>query len=136
MSGRRIRPVTSVSLFTMGVDEIIGSLAHYTMGDIPEGIKDAGDLKQIEYFLGRLGNDYAYMMELLSYSRNYVRRLKRAGEKERYEDMIDVRDGLESIGSAVKLKYSAVSRLLTSYEQVNDEKNMSPYRMERREVHD
>ena len=131
MSGGRTRPITPTSLFTLGVDEIIGSLAQFVMGDIPEGINSQDDLAQIEYYLGRLGNDYAYLIELLSYSRNYVRRLKRDGHKEKSEDLMDIRDGIESMASAVKLRYQAVSRLLTIHEQRNDENTMPGYRLGR-----
>jgi hypothetical protein len=116
----------------MKVEEVIGNLHEYVAANIPEGVQDrASDIGRIEYFLGRLGNDYAYVIELLNYSRNYVRKLKRSGEKERYEDMMDVRDALESTASAIKLKYESVSRMLTAYDQRKDEQGMYPYRIER-----
>src|SRR5690606_38884260 len=129
----RFKPVTPTSLLTMSVDEILGSLYQYVVGDIPEGINDGNDLQQLEYYLGRLGNDYAYIIELLSYSRNYVRRLKRIDEKARYEDMMDIRDALADMASAIKLKYQAVSRQLTTYEQRMDEVDFRDYRKERKE---
>lgn len=128
----RFKPVTPTSLLTMSVDEILGSLYKYIVGDIPEGVNDGNDLQQLEYYLGRLGNDYAYIVELLSYSRNYVRRLKRMDEKVRYEDMMDIRDALADIASAIKLKYQAVSRQLTTYEQRMDEVDFRGYRKERK----
>lgn len=117
----------------MKVEEVIGSLHEYIASNIPEGVQEEGrDVERIEYFLGRLGNDYAYVIEMLNYSRNYVRKLKRSGaeNKERYEDMMDVRDALESTASAIKLKYEGVSRMLTAYSQRSDEQNMRPYRLE------
>jgi len=116
----------------MSVDEILKSLYQYIVGDIPEGVNNGNDLQQLEYYLGRLGNDYAYIVELLSYSRNYVRRLKRMNEKVRYEDMMDIRDALADMASAIKLKYQAVSRQLTTYEQRMDEMDFRSYRKERK----
>ena len=128
----RFKPVTPTSLLTMSVDEILKSLYQYIVGDIPEGVNNGNDLQQLEYYLGRLGNDYAYIVELLSYSRNYVRRLKRMNEKVRYEDMMDIRDALADMASAIKLKYQAVSRQLTTYEQRMDEMDFRSYRKERK----
>lgn len=128
----RSKPVTPTSLLTMSVDEILESLYQYIVGDIPEGVNSGNDLQQLEYYLGRLGNDYAYIVELLSYSRNYVRRLKRIDEKVRYEDMMDIRDALADMASAIKLKYQAVSRQLTTYEQRMDEMDFRSYRKERK----
>lgn len=128
----RSKPVTPTSLLTMSVDEILESLYQYIVGDIPEGVNSGNDLQQLEYYLGRLGNDYAYIVELLSYSRNYVRRLKRMDEKVRYEDMMDIRDALADMASVIKLKYQAVSRQLTTYEQRMDEMDFRSYRKERK----
>lgn len=124
------RTLTPTSLLTTSVTEVIRTLYRDIMTDIPEGIKDDTDLKQIEHFLGRLANDYAYVVELLSYSRHYVRYFKRQGAeaKQKYEDMMDIRDALESIASAIKLRYEAVSRMLTAMEQRLREKDMVPYR--------
>jgi len=126
--------LTPTSLATMKIEEVISSLHEYIISNLPEGINDkAADIVRIEYLLGRLGNDYAYVVELLNYSRNYVRKLKRNSDKERYEDMMDVRDALESTASAIKLKYEAVSRMLTAYQQRYDEHSMPGYRMERQQ---
>lgn len=121
--------MTPNSLFTMNASEVIQSVHDRIVSDLPEqGVNTEDDLERIEVALGRLSNDYAYVIELLCYSRNYVRQLKRAGEKERYEDMMDIRDGLESISSALKMKYQATSRILTVHEQRTSENGMHPFR--------
>ena len=127
----RQRKITPTNLFTLDVSDIIKVIHERVMGDMPEGIKSTQDLVCTEEALGRLANDYAYIIELLSYSRNYVRQLKRKGEREQYEDMMDKRDALESISSALKLKYQAVSRTITVIEQADSEGDMHAYRKER-----
>lgn len=117
----------------MSVAEIIKSVSERVLEGIPEGI-DMGDPNQVqraESALGRLPNDYAYCMEMLSYSRHYVRSLKRSKDKEAYEDMMDKRDALESIGSAIKLQYQGLSRQLTMKIKVDDSEEMTEYRRSR-----
>jgi hypothetical protein len=127
--------LTPTSLVTMSTPEVIKSMFESITGDLPEnGIQSEGDLVLIEVALGRLANEYAYVIELLGYSRHYVRIFKRNGKdnKEQYEDMMDKRDCLENIASAVKLKYQAVSRMLTTKEQRNEENGMWGYRKDSR----
>jgi hypothetical protein len=131
----RSSKINPSNLLTMSVADIISSISARVLADIPEGI-DMGDPEQVkraEQALGRLPNDYAYVMEMLSYSRHYVRVLKRGGAdtKAQYEDMMDKRDALESIGSALKLQWQGVSRMLTMKLRVDDSDEMYEYRKER-----
>ena len=127
----RERKVTPTNLLTLSVKEVIQLISERVLSDIPEGINSHDDLRIVEERLGRLANDYAYVMELLSYSRTYVRTLKRQGQKEAYEDMMDKRSALEDIASAVKMQYQAVSRMLTAEIQIRDENDMYEYRKAR-----
>jgi hypothetical protein len=119
-------------LWTKSNSEIMESLSRTVLEDIPKGIKSADDLERMEYLLGKLANDYVYLITLLNHARNYVRQLKRKGKEYQaeYEDMIDKRDSLEAIASAVKLQYSAVSRMLTVKIEKNEELSMYDYRRE------
>lgn len=120
-------------LWTMSNSEIIENLQKNILQDIPSGIKSEGDLARVEFLLGKLANDYVYLIALLSYSRNYVRQIKRSGPeyKDSYEDMMDKRSTLEDIAGAVKLQYQAVSRMLTIRVEMNDENSMHDFRKEK-----
>lgn len=116
------------SLLTMSAEEIVRAVSKRVLSDIPEGSSNDGDLRQIEHALGRLANDYSYVIGILSYSRNYVRQLKRSGDKEMYEDMMDKKSALEDISSAIKLQYQAVSRMLTVRIETMSEGDLHEYR--------
>ena len=115
---KRLIPADLVTLSNAG---LMDALRRDVLQDIPTGIKIKEDLDKIEYLLGKLANDYLYVVSLQNYTRNYVRQLKRSGDKEAYENMMDKRDTLEAIASAIKLQHSAVSRMLTVLMQ-NEEK--------------
>ena len=118
------------NLFTMSNTEIIDKLRGTIIEDIPRGIKTEEDLRRLEYLLGKLANDYVYLISMTNYARNYVRQLKRKGKEYQveYEDMMDKRESLESIASAVKLQYKAVSRMLTIKIELEEENKMYDYR--------
>lgn len=118
------------NLFTMSNTEIIDKLRGTILEDIPKGIKSQKDLERLEYLLGKLANDYVYLISMTNYARNYVRQLKRKGKEYQveYEDMMDKRESLESIASAVKLQYQAVSRMLTIKIELEEENRMYDYR--------
>ena len=128
----RQKQITPTSLFTLSVSEVIDIISNRVLSDIPEGINSEEDVVQLERLLGRLPNDYAYVIELLNHARYYVRYLKRKKLKEEYEDMMDKRDALESIANALKLQYQGVSRMITTYEQRREENNMHEYRKDPR----
>ena len=118
------------NLFTMSNTEIMDKLRGTIIEDIPRGIKTEEDLRRLEYLLGKLANDYVYLISMTNYARNYVRQLKRKGKEYQveYEDMMDKRDTLESIASAVKLQYQSVSRMLTIKIELEEENRMHDYR--------
>ena len=118
------------NLFTMSNTEIMDKLRGTIIEDIPRGIKTEEDLRRLEYLLGKLANDYVYLISMTNYARNYVRQLKRKGKEYQveYEDMLDKRESLESIASAVKLQYQAISRMLTIKIELEEENKMHDYR--------
>lgn len=115
----------------MNNEAMLDALASFVLVEIPTGVNSEEDLKRIEFLLGKLANDYVYLTTLCSYSRNYVRQLKRQGKEyaREYEDMMDKRTSLEEIASAVKIQYQAVSRLLTVQMAMREENNMHDYRV-------
>ena len=120
--------MNKTSLLTMSVHGVIDDLREKVLGEVPQGITNMEDVEHLEVLLGKLPNDYAYVVSMLGYARNYVRELKRQKDKDRYEDMMDKRDALENIASAIKLQYQGVSRMLTAHEQRRDENGMWEYR--------
>ncbi|AZS49246.1 hypothetical protein BpsS140_00053 [Bacillus phage vB_BpsS-140] len=123
--------ITLSRLATLSAVEVVERLSNSILEDVPEGITTEDDIKKLEILLGRLPNNYAYVVELLGYSRSMVRTYKREKEKEKYENAMDLRDALENIASAIKLQYQGVSRMLTAYEQRDEENKMHEYRKER-----
>ena len=77
--------------------------------------------------MGKLANDHSYVTSLLCIARSNVRQFKRTGDKVAYEDMMDKRDSLESIASAIKLQHGAVSRMLTALMQ--NEERLNEFRL-------
>ena len=121
---------TPINLFTMSNAQLLDGLRDSVLVDIPLGIQSEDDMKRIEYLLGKLANDYTYVITLGGYAKNYVRQLKRQGKEYQteYEDMMDKRDTLEGIASAIKIQYQAVSRMLTVRIQQREEMDMHEYR--------
>lgn len=124
----RERQITPTTLLTMSVTDVIKVMSDRVLNDIPEGINGEEEIKKLEMLLGRLPNDYAYVIEMLGYARTYVRHFKREGMRLEYESTMDKRDALDSIANALKLQYQGVSRMITIYEQRREEVDMHEYR--------
>lgn len=131
-----MKKISPDDLKTLPVGMMIQYISDTILNDVPESMDTEYDINQMEVLLSRLPNSYSYIVTLLSYARHYVREYKRSGEKELYEDMMDKRDALESIASAIKLQYQGVSRKITLYEQKYDAVNMWEYRNEGRKDND
>ena len=125
--------ITATAIKTISAEEMIRMLVQDLMAEIPENEEEdpVAYMARIEFLLCKLPNDYSYLVSLLSYARSYVRIAKRGGSSTKtvYEDMMDKRDALESMASAVKLQYQAVSRILTARIQKTDEMSLHGYRL-------
>ena len=119
--------VTPQSLVMISNSDLIQRLYNEIVVDIPENISPE-NFSEVNMLLGKLPNDYAYVVSLVGYSRNFTRQLKRQGEKEAYEDMIDKSKALDDIASSIKLKYQAVSRMISLYEVQLDYSDMHQFR--------
>lgn len=131
-----MKKISPDDLKALPVGTMIQYISDTILHDVPESMDTEYNISQMEVLLSRLPNSYAYIVTLLSYARHYVREYKRNGNKELYEDMMDKRDALESIASAIKLQYQGVSRKITLYEQKYDAVNMWEYRNEERKDND
>lgn len=95
------------------------------MIEIPNVITTMEDMENASRLLLLTTSNYSYLCALLSYSKALSRRLKREGNKELYEDMIDKREAIQNITDAVKQSYSAISRAVTIHIENNQELKMN-----------
>lgn len=90
---------------------------------IPSSLESMFDMQEASRLISKLSNDYTYLTILASYSRIYVRNEKRKGKdfKSIYEDMIDKKEIINDVASAVKQQYQAISRMVTIKKEINEE---------------
>ncbi len=81
--------------------------------EVPTEIISGDDMMKAATLLGKLTNEYSYLMSLLSYAKIRCRDLKRNDDKRAYEDMIDRREVIQNKVDAVKSQYAAISRAVT-----------------------
>ena len=87
-------------------------------------VNSAEDMTNAAQLMTVLTNRYSYLCSFLSYAKIAVREAKRDGDKAAYEDMVDRRDSIDSMVSAVKQEYAAVSRAVTIHVENNEELKM------------
>lgn len=87
-------------------------------------VNDAEDMTNAAQLMTILTNRYSYLCSFLSYAKIATREAKRNGGKAAYEDMVDKRDSIETMVSAVKQEYAAVSRAVTIHVENNAELKM------------
>ena len=122
-----MRTVDTNSLINSSVGELIESM-YQLVSDIPEEISPT-EFMGMSNLLMKLPNDYAFANEMLAHSRYLVRHFKREKKQKEYEDMMDKRDALENIASVIKLKYQAVSRVISLYEMTTDYNSLHQSRL-------
>lgn len=129
-SGGEIVSIMDFSdLYLISVENLNKWLDNRFYVQIPNGLETIDDMKTAGKLLGQLTNDYAYLVQLLSRAKAYVRAEKRKGKdaKISYEDMIDKRDAIDEMTSVVKMQYQAVSRMITVKQDIQNELNMNRY---------
>ena len=118
---------------------------------LPVGIQNAQDLNEAGKMLGRLSNEYSYIMTLQVHV-GLLAKLAKAecipkpklsdkelmnmyvSKKEAYDTMMMRKNVLESFSEILKSQYNAMSRMIAVYQQEQNELNMSEvrYGVERR----
>lgn len=88
-------------------------LAAEFLETLPEEITSVEDMEDAAKLLLKLSSSYSYLCALSSKAKIVSRDMKRSGDKEAYEDMVDRREAIGAITDAVKQQYSAVSRSVT-----------------------
>lgn len=115
---------------------------------LPVGIQNANDLNEAGKMLGKLSNEYAYIMALQVHV-NLLARLAKAEcppkpkasdthlledyqkKKNEYDAMMMRKNILESFCEILKSQYSAVSRMIAVYQQEQNELYMTDSRKQR-----
>lgn len=91
---------------------------------IPTNIESAADMSTAGSMLGKLTNNYAYLMAALSYFKIWVKQCKQYKSKEEAELMMMRRDCIQTACDVIKQQYNAISRMITVKQEINNEFRM------------
>lgn len=111
--------------------ELVSWLSDFFDEPIPESINSLDELDRVGQMLSSITNNMSYLLSLDMTAKIYVRRLKRAVDKNNpktkddYEDMVDRQYVIGRALDILKQKYSAVSRMITTKQEMNRELSMS-----------
>lgn len=97
--------------------ELVDWLKANFLNALPQQIRDSQQIANAQSLSMRLGNDYSYLMTLLSYAKICVRNAKRSGDKFAYEDMVDRQAAIENFAAIIKTQFTMISRSFTMLEQ-------------------
>ncbi|WP_097005285.1 hypothetical protein [Lacrimispora amygdalina] len=117
---------TLFMLSPMDLTEILWSEYNFIIPFNEETIS-INDMIVVQELITKTGNAFSYLAYLNSIAKIKVRQAKRSKEmkKEDIEDAIDRKDAISNIAEAVKMQYSAISRLITVKQQINEELKMT-----------
>ena len=117
---------TLFMLSPMDLTEILWSEYNFIIPFNEETIS-INDMFVVQEIITKTGNAFSYLAYLNSIAKIKVRQAKRSKEmkKEDVEDAIDRKDSISNIAEAVKMQYSAISRLITVKQQINEELKMT-----------
>ncbi len=88
-------------------------LNEFYIEQFPDTILTTEDMEKAGELLLRLTNYYSYLHVLLSKAKVLTRVLKRSGDKDAYEDMVDRKEVVQNVTDAIKQQYAAISRAVT-----------------------
>lgn len=98
--------------------EILEILEPYVLEEIPEGTIGHDEAKmEIDRLLGRFANLYAYIITLWAHVSHAQAMARSEGDSKRGSYLTKMRDALWELSRAVKLKWQACSRLITSAQE-------------------
>jgi hypothetical protein len=113
------------NIFKLEPEELLYWLNQNFNDDVPIALNTTQELKDAGELLGKLMNVYSYLNSLSLHARLQVRNLKKnKSEKEEIDKAIDRKEILSSYADTIKLRYNAVSRMITVRKQVEDELKM------------
>ena len=102
-------------IFSLEPIKLIYYLEEEYLRDIPQRLETKEDLVNAGELLLHFGNSLAYLHELEAVSKIKVREARRNLTKEEIDDMIDRKEVIHLIVSAVSDLQSALSRAITVY---------------------
>lgn len=98
-------------------EELMAFVGPIYLREVPEyGVDKTFHLSQLEEELIYFSNNYSFLAELWAMSIHQVRVLRHAkSDKAAIDEAMDKRDYLDRVLAATKLKYHAISRLMSFY---------------------
>lgn len=110
---------------TMDPEKLNEALVASYIRTIPISIDNIDDMMAAGRLLAMLTNDYSYLYGTLSTFKIWTKLAKANESKEKYAEMVMRRDTLEAITDILKQQYNAVSRLITTKQEINNELKMT-----------
>ena len=101
------------------------SLIENYIQEIPVSIETVDDMIYAGHMMAMITNDYSYLLGVLSTFKIWAKIAKVNGSKAEYNDMVMRRDSIETIVDILKQQYSALSRLITIKQEINNELKMT-----------
>ena len=114
-----------VQVMAMLPEILLDWLTDSFLEEIPSEMTTAEDMDNAAKLMLKLSSSYSYLCALLSYAKFETRNVKRCGDKEDYEDMVDKKEAIQNILDAVKQQYNAISRVVTIRIENNRELQMN-----------
>lgn len=117
--------LTPETMRGMDPEELNSDLIEEYVHEIPINIESVDDMARAGRLMGILTNNYSYMLATLNTFKIWVKIAKKAEDKSEYEKMVMRRDSVEAIVDILKQQYSAVSRLISVKQEINNELRMT-----------
>lgn len=109
----------------MDPEELNSILLKTFVKPIPISIENIEDMNTAGRLMASLTNDYSYLSGVLSSLKISAKIAKSQGSKVEYNEMVMRRDCVDIIVDIVKQQYSALSRLITIKQEINNELKMT-----------
>lgn len=116
------------NILEMDVFELIEYINHDFYVTLPENIISIEDMQDASKMLAKLINSYTFLSNMAEYTKILVRQNKGKIEKDELNMLIGKRDVLVQAVDTVKMQYSALSRMITVKQEINNELKMSDVR--------
>lgn len=115
------RAVSWVQIAHEPVQVFITDLQQYSVSIESFDLSNPDDMQKLGVTLKDITNNFSALTALSSVISFEKRRLKREGNKEEYEDMVDREQALELVLKAVDMQQKTVSKILSFYMDQNRE---------------
>lgn len=120
--------MTTEQLFEISPEELFEYLTDTFGEEVPTQLISIEDMQKAGELLGRLTNQYSYLVNISSLAKIKKRNVKRYGSKEQYEDAVDREEIINNMVEIVKHQYQSVSRCVTIKMANDNELRMTEFR--------